>query len=123
MKFFKPSDFEGFGFPPRVKNLQDIADFCNSKLEREGKVVYGTKYNSEKKWAFDQQGVLPGETTHTALLICIEPINVCEHPSEKVYHQQYGEIIYSNPPIEKPSGWYCTSCNQRVKATKWEVSE
>lgn len=78
-KFFKPEDFDGAGIPC----TETAADISNSKLEREGKVVWA--YDVEDKnhlwWTNPQDD---GIKNYKALLINIEPIEQCKHPAEKV---------------------------------------
>jgi len=110
MKFFKPSDFAGSGHEPFA---QYAADEANAKLEREGKVVCG--YESIKTW--DQ--VKPDySNTHKALLINIEPIEKCTHPSEKVGPYTSMDVLNN-----KAEHYFRCECGAKVKPKSYEVVE
>lgn len=130
-----------------------MADAANFKLEREGKVIYSVAPNYlENSWFFasgqpngamykallinvENIGELCAHVGHLQYtkitndgpehlraycinchksfkLAEIEPLKACEHPSEKV-----------SPLFFNSKEYKCSSCNQRVKATKWEASE
>ena len=95
INFFKPEDFS---LPdPFGKYATEIA---NAKL-REGAKVFcnGHTWTANKdKWS-----------THQALLICIEPIEQCTHPKEKV------EILF----LGKKHGYEC-QCGAEVRPTGFE---
>lgn len=82
MKFFKPEDFlPGNDFYKITWDdvvRKQLADRANAKLEREGKVVFGIP--GADLW----EEALYSSSTHTAVLINIEPIEKCTHPAEKV---------------------------------------
>lgn len=80
VKFFKPEDFQGGA----LMNMSSYpaAEMANAKLLKEAKVVYSNKVTGSG-WLFTQ-GEPPTETTHTALLICTEPIVKCDHKIEDV---------------------------------------
>ncbi len=81
MKFFKPEDFAWSTEMIDSVTWEDAAAAANAKLEREGKVVYGTHPNGSDWW----NGPMPMQKDcYKAFLINIEPIAKCEHPSEKV---------------------------------------
>lgn len=79
--FFKPSDF-GTNLYIQIK---DAVAISNSKLEREGRVVYGAETEYSLPWShINLQG-----TKYQALLIGIQPIIKCDHPKEKVHYTPY----------------------------------
>lgn len=88
MKFFKPEDFDiEYKEDTLISHKEWAANLANAKLEREGKVVYNhhgpsTNFNEHPVWI--SKGWQDGDSTHKALLICIEPIEQCKHPKEKV---------------------------------------
>lgn len=93
---------------------QRIADFANAKLEREAKVVYGS---DDTAW-YSTKDIL--QLKLTALLINIEPIEACTHPSEKISttyleYQNIGEVRHT---------FHC-DCGARVKVKRdgYEVCE
>ena len=93
---FKPEDFKYIA-------SKEIWEFAQAKfdqwLEENGKVVWGEKMDStgyfiwcDPKNTFKQENphkhVLTHNlgATHKAILVCIEPIEQCKHPKEKVLH-------------------------------------
>ncbi len=93
---------------------------CSAKLEREGKVVYGSEPEDKETYS-----ALYGEgnnrySTHKALLINIEPIEVCTHPKEKVFKKKFLSI---GPASEgkTPGEYYKCECGARVKPSVFEV--
>ncbi len=83
MKFFKPEDLLKIGIHCCEACINDIVNFANAKLNREGRVVY---QHNKGPWS-----QTPVETfTHDklidskALLINIEPVETCTHSKEKV---------------------------------------
>jgi len=123
MKFFKPEDFEK-EYPrfTRVLSYERVADFCNAKLEREGRVVYGSE---DSHWIY---GTAPF-TSNKALLINIEPIEKCTHPSEKIKESielrdvtrttyDDGRATYSHSYFA-----YTCECGAKVKPKEFEAVE
>lgn len=87
MNFFKPEDFERnsivhAGFPAGAIHAAEVA---NSKLQREGRIVYGETQNLP--W----HNVSFIGMKYIATLISIEPIEQCKHPQEKV--ERFGQVI------------------------------
>lgn len=127
MKFFKPEDFLCTTNIPLLPT--EACNLANAKLEREGKIVYGHNGKSVADhfpdaffWRPDD--LVNGDvlyngkiahSTHKALLINIEPIEKCVHPTEKVH------IFYNYDDLgrEIVEGFEC-SCGIRVQATKFE---
>lgn len=125
MKFFKPEDFEGrhhvdagvSGYVIGDGTAKVCADLANAKLEREGKVVTSQQnrsgdWTSWKTWPNENAT----HETHKALLIAIEPFELCTHPAEKV--KCIGGIN-STLPWDKPhqfvNAYYQCECGARVK--------
>ncbi len=115
MKFFIASDFE-IG---RQYTQEEFADLANAKLEREGKVVC-TYWNSpglpddDSEWTVKEK---VGESHYKALLINIEPIEMCTHPSEKIHHLcQSDQDEYITIKFE-------CECGARVRPKSFEVCE
>lgn len=110
MKFFRPEDFNGlcnYSYPAFA------ADMANAKLEREGKIVYGSPNGRSHTFVpgiiWNTHDDKTGRDTHKALLINIEPIEVCKHEKEKVgtFIQKKVFIDYNNlPPIAKRDSQY-----------------
>ena len=105
MNFFKPEDF----LDPKNSIVKICLDrFCdkaNSKLEREGKIVYRPE-DCKEVWIDNEKD----RPIHRALLICIEPIEKCTHPKEKISwkwenHGQHPSIIVH----------YCNYCGVKVE--------
>lgn len=128
MKFFKPEDFEGrhhvdagvSGYVIGDGTAKVCADLANAKLEREGKVVYSTTNDPWwKPFGFNNQ------PDNKALLIAIEPIEVCSHPAERIFQQNYavtgGEGF--QPGLNVTRAAYLCACGARVKPAKFEVCE
>lgn len=129
MKFFIKDDFVNFGEEdwrdPCVIKPQVAADKANAKLESEGHCVYGKgdyrlfSFCGDKNLQF-KDGSYP---THKALLICVEPIEKCTHPKEKVqeiivtegYEKKYGNMI----PVYKDESYKC-ECGAKVKPSSFE---
>lgn len=108
MKFFKPEDFEDISY--KIATLQlafaaEVAHIANTKLEREGKVVFC----GQNGWANDPKHA--DKITHKALLIAIEPIEKCTHPKEKVSEIQ--DRIPAGRKIELQTYYQC-ECGVRV---------
>lgn len=90
MKFFKAEDFEGKQCDSIFNAFERMSEIANTKLEKEGLTVYGTKVFQDReitKWFTEKQidsihGV--NWSTHRGLLINVEPIEKCNHPKEKV---------------------------------------
>jgi hypothetical protein len=125
---FKPEDFEqehhgGFGKDfVSIKEASKIASSLFDKWLSEQKIVYGTKYpdNSMGAWTyqkFEETGCNPD--THTARLVCIEPIVKCEHSAEKVSLTNYVQTDNSTRTV----GHYSCSCGVRVRPKAYEVVE
>ena len=106
MKFFKPEDF-----PDTGAYALEAAHRANAKLERDGKVVYG-KRNSNGIVEELGERHLEHTDTHKALLICIEPIEVCKHPPEKIKHD-----------LRYLPGWegFICECGAKVKPVSFEA--
>jgi len=98
--------------------------WANAKLEREGKVVYGGSHFISgdppkiRTWVCEE---LKGKEPYRALLIAIEPIGQCKHPSEKV------KANYATKSM--PNGWekyvcnYECQCGKLVKPSAFEVCD
>ena len=114
MSFFKAEDFI---FDNYEINLKKIADVANAKLEREGKVLYGTipKISNGRSPEFDGPFQITDNdhVTHKALLINIEPIEKCKHEKEKIKEQR-GLPFYPEFKCE---------CGAKVKPTSFEEVE
>lgn len=87
MKFFEPEDFPmtvmRCGQWEQKVNPEILADLANSKLEREGKVVY-SKGEPSWRWYTTQNDI--GTDTHQALLINIEPIKTSFDKTTDIVH-------------------------------------
>lgn len=107
MKFFKPEEFP-ISHDPEQQRIW-AAEWANTKLEREGKMVYGGqgKFNNwnEGKADYDKQ---------KALLIAIEPIEQCKHPLKRCAVWTSG--TWDNITLKCPCGVY-------LKAATFEVVE
>lgn len=106
MKFFTPEDFEPCS---QTLTAAGMADRANTKIEKEGRVVYGDESYQTNLSNWDCQS--DETTTHKALLICVEPIEKCTHPNEKVNIKTGG--------LETPLIFKC-ECGAKVKATAFE---
>ncbi len=105
---FKPEDFEQAFFETFAEkhNASYIAQKIFDKWLSEQKVVYGQPPEFYD-WTVDK---CPTDT-HTARIICIEPIVKCDHPKEKV--QEYFPEDHN----------YRCECGQRVRPKAYEVVE
>lgn len=125
MKFFKPEDFQFaanidmfHGYEMKCAKLS--AEAANVKLEREGKVVY-SEHKGWSSWNPIQDYTL----THKALLICIEPIEKCKHPVEKIKVKPY-TVRCETQDAQDKFGWlarYQCECGAKVKPKEFEVCE
>lgn len=100
MTFFTANDFEIMD----VWHSDTLAKFCNDKLAREAKVVYGF-YDGKKYEAFGCR-MEAHESSHRALLICVEEIErkPCEHEPK----------VYSTRIV-------CAKCDKEIKPVCWGV--
>lgn len=111
MKFFDESDFTGntlqgcfTHFTPTI-----AAAIANAKIDREYLKVYGCK--SEGHWGFNNYKL--DESTHTAFILCIEPIVKCTHPPDKVIRLTFGPenlMLYT----------FQCECGAKLKITSFE---
>lgn len=76
MKFFKPEDFSP-GFGTWNGSREEAAEWANKKLEKEGQKVDG--FITRNGFPHIEFSTGYSNTTHKALLINIEPIEVCDH--------------------------------------------
>lgn len=107
MKFFVAKDFEDFPiWEPKV-----LAQYCNNKLQRDAKVVYGSANHNEAIFNWEVFGGDDGEHTHRALLICIEEIErkPCLHEAK---------ILVGTDDCYVGE---CIHCGAKLKPTAWEV--
>lgn len=134
MKFFKPEDFLCTTNIPLLPT--EACNLANAKLEREGKIVYGHNGKSVADhfpdaffWRPDD--LVNGDvlyngkiahSTHKALLINIEPIEKCTHPSEKVKTQWRREFHCLRDEGIEVKEWQC-ECGAKVKPKSFEVFE
>lgn len=85
--FFKPEDFTGTYYSYQSTILQVFADKANAKLEREGKIVFSQ--SSDRRYWEDPNDPTTQDASERsdlrALLINIEPIEQCTHPTDKVF--------------------------------------
>ena len=112
MDFFKPEDFYLLGNTHGI-TCEGAAKVANQKLLREGRTVFGfVKHNS---LSFTDN-MVPTADTHSALLVCIKPLEVCKHPRSDV-----GEYWWPDPrPQHGPySGWRC-KCGAKVIPATFE---
>ena len=111
MKFFKPEDFQQYCGPFNHISAKEIALIANTKLEKEGVPVYSdntrTGVGDLYPWCESQTK----EDTHKALLICIEPINKCKHPKNKVKMKD---------SINNGEEWYKCECGAEVRPKEFE---
>lgn len=114
IEFFKPSDFEKYLTDAYTQQLS--ADLANEKLEKEAKPVFGspngksTTYVAGQIW--NTYNDVTQRNTHKALLINIEPLEICTHPKEKVKHH-LGKGI--NGPFEPFRQYFECDCGVIVK--------
>lgn len=108
LEIFKPSDFI-------LRNLMDVdnaklqaAACANSKLnewiEANCVKVWGYKTTTTHKWLFDDS-ICEEASTHTGLVINLEPIVKCEHT---------GHVIVIQKNLFK-----CSDCSKEIKPTSW----
>jgi hypothetical protein len=88
-EFFKQIslDFDNSNWSGSVYDLYALC--ADKKLEREGKIVY---FDSQHNWVEGYPVNMLGENpdvTKKALLICIEPIEQCKHPKDRVRRKPY----------------------------------
>ncbi len=117
LKFFKPEDFTkdlhpatnmyGFSITPEV-----AADLANNKLEREGKIVYGTEPEDKETYSALYGESKNRHSTHKALLINIENIERCQHLIEDV-------VILHDYDSYAASTYKC-KCGVKLRPTKFE---
>lgn len=89
-QFFVPEDFATCADHPFISQMN--CDYANAKLRREAIAVRGWKNLSGTAWGFDNQKPDPTHT-HTALLVCIEPIAKCDHKAPHPQGQLCGDYI------------------------------
>lgn len=114
MKFFKPEDFGNLYLDEVQRNA--ACSYANTKLEIEGKVVFrGIKKGDW--WAHDGDQHLGTRIFERALIICIEPIEKCKHPKEKIKNHPFisgenklSEILYA----------YICECGAKVQPKEFE---
>lgn len=104
MTFFTAEDFEKMD----VWHSDTLARYCNAKLERDAKVVYGTPFQANCSTGFHE--IQSKYDTHRALLICVEEIErkPCIHVGSLC--RNTGDYYFE-----------CTKCGERLKPTAWEV--
>lgn len=113
--FFKPEDFIP-NFFEHLIHPRTAAELANAKIEKEGMAVFGspkgtsTTYVSGQIWNTHNDGT--HRDTHKALLINIEPLEICTHPKEKVKHH-LGKGI--NGPFETYRQYFECDCGVIVK--------
>lgn len=103
MTFFSADDFECYEW-----TKESLADLCNQKLQREGKVVYICE---DPRQLTTIHFPRPVDATHQGLLICVEKIEKksCTHP----------DVLPVN------SGWYyrCSDCGMKLQPTGWKLAD
>ena len=107
MKFFKPEEF--FDMDPTV---DDIAGYCNNKLEREARVLYAQK-SDQRYWTDVNDPSTQYDYVSTDLkgyLIGIEPHNPCDHPFDQV--RLTGPIGFGQ--------YECIQCGIKMKPIAFE---
>jgi hypothetical protein len=120
---FTPADFEDFDFGGLGR--QSLADAANTILTERGVRVYGDGAPSAaananpgdmdySSWRMHKCTTAKYKDNHTALLVCIEPIEKkaeCEHEvkSSSITLVSNGDARY-----------YCSKCFVKVKPAKWE---
>ena len=111
---FKPEDFKYIA-------SKEIWEFAQAKFDSwlaEQKVVWGsgrggwTELPSPMFLSKDSDLPAAYSPTHKAILVCIEPIEQCKHPKEKVLHS------ISNIPLV-----FQCECGAKVKPKEFEVCE
>lgn len=117
MKFFKPEDFDLHSGAVYTTENHRSAAIANEKIEREGKVVYG-----DKGFTYMQSE----SSRYKALLICIEPLETCKHPAEKV-HKRQDHLIHGlvlGPKTHSKSDFYYEcDCGARVEPSGFRSVE
>lgn len=116
MSFFKSEDFECHDNDPN-----SLAKTSNSKLAREGKVVYAKVVRFDfAQWKVDSE-----DCTHKALLINIEPLEMCAHPKDKVKSYLNTEALYKsgNLDLHAYMNFYQCECGTRVEPTSFKECE
>lgn len=112
MKFFTASDFVNEGEDkwekPCLIKPYEAADRANAKLEREACLMYKIE---NKQWVHRDDIYPFGKETHKALLIAIEPLERCSHPTEKVK-------VVINYSL---NNYYKCECGAKVKPASFEV--
>lgn len=109
MKFFEPKDFAHFS--TEILTASDAAELANAKLEKEGMRVYSTNtIPCDEDW-YPWCENKTKEDTHQALLICIEPINKCKHPKDRVKMKD---------SIKNGEEWYHCECGSEVRPKEFE---
>ncbi len=97
MKFFKPEDFN-LGADVGFVEVTTAALMANAKLEREGVPLSGNTFGFKSD----------------VLLLHLEPIVKCEHPSERV------KVSLGTEGANFKQNFYC-ECGARVKPKSFEV--
>jgi hypothetical protein len=109
MTFFSASDFRGM----ESGDWEYVADLANRKLQRDAKVVYGKVNHNDVIFEWSSFNYDLPETTHRALLICIEelPKKECEH-----------EIHNTVAPILNGKA-ACWKCGVTIEPTGWKEAK
>ena len=146
-KFFVPEDFDGpaclsrwVKFPSYEYDeiLKFVTDRANTKLIKEGKIVYGFSpfpykdhpsgnYFEPHTWTTfhqDDKTKYAAPENHKALLINIEPIEKCTHPADKCSYKwgqgiKLEDVRFPGPQIYEPGHWIC-ECGAKVKPKEFE---
>lgn len=93
-----------------------VSDFCNEKLEREGKTVYGCIAPVESRFHWDDKQI--SHDTHKALIINVEPLK-CQHTNTKIWEPHLAgarkcldcELVWNNNVGE----WRCEHPKEKIK--------
>lgn len=116
VNFFKPEDFNDYGvrdFSTDSSVRYNVAIAANTKLKREGRVVYGYSMSHEEAWTIGKGAI----DTHKALLINIEPLQACLHPKEKVkisIKEGFEKLEGCMVPMYQNESYVC-ECGARVE--------
>ena len=106
MNFFKPEDFSKF--KSKEVSFTELTNFCNERLEREGKVCFSNDLDDDF-WVQEN-----ANWKYKAILINIEPTGFCTHPKEKVkfFTKCFG---YKEQTLDWKDFYEC-DCGVRVEA-------
>lgn len=123
---FEPSDFKEyeFNYDTSEISIAQAAAVANAKLEQylkeHGVKVYGEIQDAPpvgKGYAFDQQGILKGITTHQGILINVEKIESVKcKPSEH-------DVQHLVDPNLKSIGHVCRKCHARLEQVYREIGD